>query len=395
MSAAWSATPLCRSLAWKLDFLDKPLGEHHKRHSNATPVLGGLAMMIGWWITLGGGLAIARFCSSWLPEEVASYLQGIDSVWRPLLVIAIGATSLGCMGMLDDRSPLGPFVKLFLQALICGIVVLYPNLRVTLFYNHPVLTWGMTLAWFLFIINAFNFFDNMDGLASGIACIAATLFALAAGIRGQFFVAALAMATAGAALGFYLHNKAPASIFMGDSGSHFLGFMLATLATLTNYYNTNPETGATSVAAVFVPAFILALPIFDTFAVVVIRLREGRPIYHGDHSHISHRFLKLGVSRKTAVTLVHLLAIAIGLGALPLLNLNPKTTTLLVFLQAMAMLTLVSILHGINRDDTPQELASEDAKLAAKQAAEAEAKQHADTTDKPAGHSSTEPHTST
>lgn len=339
-------TPLCRLISWKIDLLDKPLGEGHKKHTNATPLLGGMAMLAGWLLTLGGGLLIASLFREQLPESFRSVLSGITDVRQLLIVIIGGAGSLAVMGLIDDKLALGPGIKLLLQIIICGAVAAFDNVRITLFWDIPVVTWLITVGWFLFIINSFNFLDNMDGLASGLATIAALIFSGIAGIRGQYFVAALGMATAGSALGFYWHNKSPASIFMGDSGSHFLGFLLAVLGSLTLFY----KEGETSIAALLIPVFILALPIFDTFAVMVIRLREKRPIYKGDHSHISHRFLKMGCSRKTAVNLVHLLAIAIGLTAFPLLWLGTGGV-ILVLLQAGAMLALVSILHAIDQQE--------------------------------------------
>jgi UDP-GlcNAc:undecaprenyl-phosphate GlcNAc-1-phosphate transferase len=343
------STPLCRRLARKAAFLDHPLGEHHKQHDDSTPLLGGLAMLIGWIVTVFGGLAAAHLfmhhldpaLTNRLGPELVAQLQGIPKVFGRLGAIAGGAGVLCIMGIIDDKKQLGPFVKVACQIIVCSVVALAPDLRVTMFWEHPMITWGLTVLWYVFIINAFNFFDNMDGLASGMALIASVLFAITAGLQGQYYVAALAAVTAGTALGFYAFNRHPASIFMGDAGSHFLGFLLASIATLTIYHR--PEDVST-VAAWLTPLFILALPVFDTFAVIVIRIRNRKPIYYGDHNHISHRFLKMGFDRPTAVLLVHILAFAIGLGALPLLWL-PSAPAALVLVQSLVMLLLVSILH--------------------------------------------------
>jgi UDP-GlcNAc:undecaprenyl-phosphate GlcNAc-1-phosphate transferase len=339
-----AATACFRKLAWKIEFLDRPLGEMHKKHEHAIPLMGGMAILTAWALTLAAGVIGATQLPHLMPTSITVYADGVREILPVFLVIAGGGAALAVMGLIDDKRPLGPFVKLGLQILICGVVACYPKLRITLFWSQPIVTWCLTLFWFLFIINAFNFFDNMDGLSSGIAVIAALLFAVVAGLREQYFVATLAAVTAGSALGFYFYNRSPASIFMGDSGSHFLGYLLAVLGSLTVFYD--PKADQT-VAAVLIPLFVLALPVFDTFAVIVIRTRAGKPIYHGDHNHISHRFVKMGYDRKTAVRLVHLLALAIGLGALPLLWLS-TTGALLVLAQAGAMLTLVSILHMNN-----------------------------------------------
>lgn len=334
-------TPICRHVSRRLNFYDVPLGQFHKKHGQSTPLLGGMAILIGWMVTVYAGLWYALSFRPIMPDGVQEIVPGILSV-RPLLsVISVGAVALTIMGLLDDRKPLGPFVKFALQFLICAGVALYPKLQITVFFQSHAITWLITVFWYMFIINAFNFFDNMDGLASGMAVIGGALFTVVAAFRGQIFVAALGAATAGAALGFYLYNRYPASIFMGDSGSHFLGFMLAVIATLTMFYN---PSASPTIAPILIPVLVLAVLIFDTFAVVVIRLRHGKPIYYGDHNHISHRFCRMGMSRQSAVFLVHLLSLTIGLGAITLLWLDTKGVVL-VLLQSAALLLLVTILH--------------------------------------------------
>ena len=344
-------TPLCRSLSWRWGFVDKPLGQAHKKHDDATPLLGGAAMIIGWLATVYSGLLAARLLLPALPDELRTMLVEANTreVWSLLAVISLGAVFLGIVGVVDDRRPMGPLIKLACQLVLCGIVALFPKLQITLFWQGGVMKWLITLGWFIFVVNAFNFFDNMDGLAAGVAFIASLLFAVVGALRGQVFVTALGACTAGTALGFLLYNRNPASIFMGDAGSHFLGYLLAAQGALTKFYM---DEASPTVAPVFIPVFILALPIFDTFAVIVIRLRQGRPIYSGDHNHISHRFLRLGVSRRTAVFLVHLLALALGLGGVAMLWL-PLNGVVLIFVQAGAILTLVSILQCTNGEEEP------------------------------------------
>jgi UDP-GlcNAc:undecaprenyl-phosphate/decaprenyl-phosphate GlcNAc-1-phosphate transferase len=345
-------TPLCRFFAWKYNILDKPLGEHHKQHENATPLLGGMAMLLGWLVTLLGGLVLAKTeaLGAVFPEAQKA-AAGISDISSLLFSIIGGALALAVMGVIDDRKPFGPFPKLFFQFLICGLVAYYPKIQISLFTTNPYLMWGMTVLWFLFIINAFNFFDNMDGLAAGIACIAAVSFAFVAGYRGQYFVATLGAATAGVSFGFYFFNRFPASIFMGDSGSHFLGYLLAVMGSLTLFYH--PDSTPTA-APVFIPLFILALPIFDAFAVIIIRRHLGTPIFHGDHNHMSHRFLKMGLEPKVAVLMVHLISMTISLAALQLLWAGIKGV-ILVFLQTACVLVFVSMLH-MRYHDVKQEV---------------------------------------
>lgn len=339
--AAAITTPIFRNISWKLNILDIPLGEFHKKHGQSTPLLGGMAMLVAWLITLYSGLLYAVAFGQNLPDQFADVVAGVQTVQSLLLAITAGAILLTGMGFVDDRRPLGPFLKFGLQLIICGLVAVHHKLRITLFLDSNLFTWALTVFWFMFIINAFNFFDNMDGLAAGTAVITGILFTVVAAARSQIFVAALGAATAGVALGFYVYNRYPASIFMGDSGSHFLGFMLAVIGALTMFYN--PAASPTA-APILIPVLVLAVLIFDTFAVVIIRLRNGDPIYYGDHNHISHRFQQMGLSRPVAVCLVHLLTLIIGLGALTLLWLD-RIGVVLVFIQSAAVLLLVSILH--------------------------------------------------
>ena len=336
-------TYFCRQLSWKLNMLDRPLGEHHKKHRKATPLLGGLGMFLSWILIIFPALWLLQTADQFLPLGIQQQIPGISSVKPLIYVITLGAGSLTIIGLIDDWRPLGPFVKLLLQLIICASVSLYPKIRITVFMENQFLTWFVTVCWFMFIINAINFFDNMDGLASGIALIAAIIFTLVAAFRNQYFVAALGSSTAGCAIGFHLFNRYPASIFMGDSGSHFLGFMLSVIGSLTSFYQ--PVTTPT-VASLLIPFLVLAVPIFDTVMVIFIRACNGKPIHCGDHNHISHRFHQMGIGRKRSVFLVHLLALSIGFGALTLLWLE-TTGAILILFQTITILVLITVLHQI------------------------------------------------
>ena len=175
------------------------------------------------------------------------------------------------------------------------------------------------------------------------------LFAFVAGVRGQYFVAVLGATTCGTASGFLVYNRPPATIFMGDAGSHFLGYMLAVTGTLTTYYT--PAESPTP-APVLIPLLILGLPIFDLAAVVVMRIYHGKPVYVGDHTHISHRFTNLGLPRGQAVLVVYLLMFAVGAGAVTLLWL-PLAGSVIVLLQTIAVLATVSLvqLYGSGKEN--------------------------------------------
>ncbi len=332
-------TRVARDLAPRLGFVDIPLNEAHKRHVSATPVCGGAAMLSAWLLAIGGGVLAAWLGRGFLPAGVTEHLANVRAVGGRLAVLAICVAGMSLLGLLDDRKALRAWQKFLGQLLFAGVAAAW-GMRVTALIPVPAVNWAITVFWILLIVNALNFLDNMDGLAGGIAALAAFLFLFIAAARGQHFVAVLAAATCGTACGFLVYNKPKASIFMGDAGSHFLGFTLAIIGTLTNYYTEDSRT----LAPLLTPILILGLPIFDTCAVVVIRLRLGQPIYKGDNRHISHRFQHLGLSRPLATLLVCLLSFTVGCGAVALLWLPPAGVAV-VLLQSALVFAIVSIIQ--------------------------------------------------
>ncbi len=345
-------TYVCRHAAPRLGFVDKPMREGHKLHGSAVPVLGGVAMVAAWLVVIFGGVFGSGLLRHLLSRSVVYYIPGMQTVLPQLGWIGAGAVGLVVLGVIDDRWPLGALTKFAGQFAVAGAVACY-GVRVTVFWSHPIMTWGITTFWILLLINAVNFFDNMDGLAAGTAVIAAFFFAFTAGVREQYFVAAMAAATCGTASGFLLYNRPPATIFMGDAGSQFLGYALAVIGALTTYYT--PAESLTP-APVLIPLLVLALPIFDAIAVVVMRLHRGQPVYIGDHTHISHRFTRLGLSRTQAVMVVYLVHFAVGASAIALLWL-PLAGVCVVILQAMAILALVSLIqyYATDEEDSAEE----------------------------------------
>ena len=338
-------TPICRSLAWKWNVLDKPLAEGHKLHSNATPVLGGLAMVSAWALVIIIGVVIMHLAPEILPEKLQTAARGIRSVIDQVYVIVGGALGMFLIGVADDKRPMSAKLKLSLQIAIIAVVAKW-GVQITLFSANAYLQWLLSFSWMMVILNAINFYDNMDGLLSGVAAICAFIFMLAAATMGQYLVAILAAVTCGVAIGFYFFNRNPASIFMGDGGSHFLGYMLGVIGAMVTYYKGSMVAHEPNVIAPFlVPFMVLALPLFDLGAVVVIRLRNNKPIYIGDHNHISHRFVRMGFSRKHAVRLIHLLSFVIGISGIALLHAN-ITAAAMLLAQTAALFIFLTILHS-------------------------------------------------
>ncbi|MCP4179063.1 MAG: undecaprenyl/decaprenyl-phosphate alpha-N-acetylglucosaminyl 1-phosphate transferase [bacterium] len=331
-----------KKIAIQINLIDKPSEQSHKKHKTAIPLMGGAAMCTTWCITLLIGiLAPSVLPIAQLPQTIMDNLTGIVDVTPKLIIIIIGGILISLLGFIDDKYNMNAKTKFFGQFFIVALVVIFTDIKITLFIQTNIIHMLLSILWIVVIINAINFFDNMDGLAVGIASIAFFFFTTAALIFNHYFVASLGAVGLGTTLGFWFYNHSPASIFMGDSGSHFLGYILGITSAYTTYY----QQGIThSYLSVLIPIFIMALPLFDLLSVVIIRLKIKKPIYIGDNNHISHRFCKMGMSRKTSVFCVHLLAVIIGLSVLPLLWGDEKTT-IVCFIQACIILILISIVQ--------------------------------------------------
>jgi UDP-GlcNAc:undecaprenyl-phosphate GlcNAc-1-phosphate transferase len=211
------------------------------------------------------------------------------------------------LGWLDDKHELRASRKFAGQMLLAALVAC-AGARITLFVPSIIFSYAVTILWIVTVMNAFNFMDNMNGLCAGLGAIGAGCFALVAAADQQYLVAAIAYLTVGALLGFLPYNFPRAQSFLGDSGSHLIGYLLAILAILPHYYSVrHPRPWA-----VLVPLFALAVPLADMVCVVILRWRIGQPFYIGDTNHLSHRLVRLGLTRTQAVLLIWLGAILIG-----------------------------------------------------------------------------------
>ncbi|MBO5899616.1 MAG: undecaprenyl/decaprenyl-phosphate alpha-N-acetylglucosaminyl 1-phosphate transferase, partial [Lentisphaeria bacterium] len=245
------------------------------------------------------------------------------------------------LGLIDDKIAMSAKVKFTGQFVIALIAVFLGGVKFNIFPEYPVCSTAFTLFWIMLLMNSINFFDNMDGLAVGTVAIAMALFAAVAALNGQFLVASFSALNCGVCCGFWFYNANPATIFMGDSGSHFIGYLAAIISSQVTFFD---KSFSLSRFPVLMPMFILALPLFDTLMVVLIRTRNKKPFWIGDHNHISHRFVRMGLDRKQAVQLVHLMALAIGIGILPVFWGNFTTAAILVF-QSLILLLIVTCLQ--------------------------------------------------
>ena len=332
--------PLCRKAALRRGLMDRPCSEGHKNHAQATPVVGGVAMALVWFPVLALALAGSVLLAPWLPAFLTEPLGGLRTALPSLATVVLCALLLVLMGYRDDRAHLSARTKLAVQ-LGAALLTALLGPRILVGVVPLWLSWLLTALWIATVVNAMNFFDNMNGLAGGVAVIAfAFLFAIAA-LRGQLFVGAFNALSGGVALGFLFHNFPKAKVFMGDCGSHFLGYLLAVSCILTTFYH--PE-NTPSLLALTIPLLVLAVPLLDAITVVLLRLRLHKPIYVGDNRHLSHRFVALGLSRTQAVLAIWLLSLLAGTGALSLLW-TPPMAALLILAQMAAMVTLILLIQ--------------------------------------------------
>lgn len=306
--------PLTMRVALRCGYFAIPGGRHI--HAKPTPTLGGMAIVFGFLIVLFGNLAISHPLEPWLRvhlPQIAMYIGSIHFTFHRLEAVLFGALIMSALGLVDDRHPLRPELKMGIM-ILATIPLLLAGIRIEGFLPWPWAGSTLTILWVVFLTNSFNFLDNMDGLTGGIAAIVSLAFGLISFFSGQWFITAIYAALAGALLGFLWHNISPARTFMGDNGSLFIGYLIGSLSILSTYY----KPGEPSILPILTPIVVLGVPIFDTLSVMWIRWRTHQPLMQGDKNHFSHRLVDLGMSRRYAVTFIYILTGVVALGAIPM-----------------------------------------------------------------------------
>jgi UDP-GlcNAc:undecaprenyl-phosphate GlcNAc-1-phosphate transferase len=276
-------TPLAGRLARRFDVMDRPGG--HKTHVEATPYLGGVALALGM-------------------VAIAALTGGSDG---KLLTVVACAGVLGAVGLIDDIRTISPFVRLAYEG-VAGVALWLVGIRAGV-WDVPAVDLALTVGWVIAVTNAFNFIDNMDGVASGVAAACGIGIAAISGSNGDFLVASLALAVAGASLGFLRYNFPPASIFLGDAGSLLLGFLVAALVLQVDL---PVSPGLPRAVAV---ALMTGVPLFDLTLVVAARIRERRPLWQGGSDHSAHRLSRGGRSGREVVVIAAAVQLACSGGA--------------------------------------------------------------------------------
>lgn len=303
--ASFLLTPYVKKLAFKIGALDKP--DQRKVHKKLMPRLGGLAIYLGFMIAVISSVHVSK----------------------DILGLLVGGTVILVVGIIDDVYQLPAKVKLLGQIVAAAVLVLF-DIKIE-WLNNP---WGgyfyleyfsipLTIFWVISFTNVVNLIDGLDGLAAGVSAIASITVILVAVHQGYYSVALITSALAGGIIGFIRYNFNPATIFMGDTGSMFIGYMLAAISIFG-------AVKSAATIALLVPAIALGLPIMDTAFAILRRYTNGRPIFQPDKGHLHHRLLAMGLSQRQAVMLMYAISAALSVAAVVLTEVDGYFAALVI-----------------------------------------------------------------
>jgi len=316
-----AAVPLCKLFG----LIDMPGAEPHKLHSRPTPLAGGLV--------IGMSLVIIILI---YPALFKGQMGGV--ITSAIIILLFG--------IWDDRVGLSARMKFFGQFLAVGLTI-YSGIRIEILSesNVPtgegianILNIVLTVFWLIGITNAFNLIDSMDGIVAGLSTLSSVVFIFVTSFSGQLELTAWSAVLAGIGLALYFWNSPPARYFLGDSGAQTLGFLLAILALLYNPVNKDQA------SSWFTPILILGVPIFDTTLVVFSRLRRHTPPFEGNRDHTYHRLVHAGMHSSRAVSLLHIVALAVDGIALFALSQRPLFANLIFAICLITGASLIIIL---------------------------------------------------
>lgn len=325
---AFITVPFVRVVAFRRNFISMPRSDRH--HTSPTPMLGGIAIVLSIFFSTTVIFAAFPLISALLNQTASA----VDSTTYAIAVGSILYFTL--VGLLDDRLRFPPLQKLLLQSVGVLALVFVGNVRISLPLPFPTLTNGvLSYCWLMYVMNAYNYSDNMDGNAGMIGLICSIFFTLIAVINGQIELAILSVAIAGACASFLRYNLfgSPHYIFMGDAGSLPLGALLACIGILVRFRSDSPWITWP------VPVIVLAIPLFDTAMVFFSRWRRHEPLFKGNVDHLSHRFSRLGMGRM-GVPLAMGLSQAL-LGCLAIIVMNGSLLDSLIIQLTLAGLALL------------------------------------------------------
>ena len=310
------ATPIVGRLARKLDLLDRPSDAPHKSHLEAIPYGGGPAVFCGFAV-VGTLLSTSDFANSLLAASAAILILGLYDDWR--------------------NSP--PLVRFLIQiGLSCWIATSLPTCKLPFVESMPALQVGITAIFITAVTNAFNFLDNMDGLAAGLGSIVLFVLALFAVEMQLYMLAKLGIGLAAALTGFLVFNFPPAKIFLGDAGGLMVGFVVGVISVAMLHGAAAAPIETDLKPQHLAPLVPLVVPLYDLVSDIVIRLHRRAYPWVGDHNHISHRLVRQGMSRRGAVLAIYLISFLTSAPILLLGFLPPVSGWILVlFAPAIAL----------------------------------------------------------
>lgn len=304
-------TPAAERIAVKFHAIDKP--NERKVHQKPIPLWGGLAIAAAAIASIIIAVVIFPSVRQMLDPRLIKNLLGILTAGILILIL----------GMVDDKISVPAKIKLLVQifaAIILirfGVAITFLNVPgMGLVYLPAWLSWGATIFWIVGLTNAINLLDGLDGLLAGVSTIFALLFFIVALLKGQYITALLMMGLAGSSLGFLRYNFNPARIFMGDTGSLFLGLMYSSLSIIG-------ALKVTTTVALFIPLLIMGLPVLDTSFAIIRRFLSKKPIFSPDKEHIHHKLLAKGLTQKQAVFFIYIICGTLGAIGLSLVLIIP------------------------------------------------------------------------
>lgn len=322
---SFAATPIAYRLAFKLGAIDVPK-DKRRVHKKPTPRLGGVAIVFGFMV------AICCF----------------GEITREFAAILVGAAIIFVMGIVDDCKDLPAKFKFVIQIIAAIVVMVGGNIRITVFTNPNIFSdnpymvlpdWMsviVTIVWIVFITNAVNFIDGLDGLAAGVSAIMSVSLVFISLRMQEYAVAVIGLALMGACFGFLPFNFNPAKIFMGDCGSTFLGFILATLS-IQGVFKSY------AIISFAVPLLILGLPLFDAMFAMIRRIWHGKNPMSADRGHLHHRLIDTGFSQKQTVFILYAISAVLGITAVLLAEYG-SMRALILLITVLVLFLLVAIL---------------------------------------------------
>ncbi|OIN97948.1 hypothetical protein AUJ66_01900 [Candidatus Desantisbacteria bacterium CG1_02_38_46] len=328
-SVSYFLTPLVRFVAIKLKVLDYP--NQRKKHQIPTPLLGGIAVYVAYAVSILWNL------------EFSLELKGI----------AVGSTIILLIGVIDDWKNLPAGIKLAGHIAAASIVIFWGGSTISFIPHWPcekILEIIISYFWLAGVTTAFNCMDGVDGLATGLGIISGVCFFAIAYLTHQSYLGFLSIALIGACAGFLRHNWKPASIFLGDGGSNFIGFVLAGLALLGSWSDTNP------MVSLGIPLLILAVPIFDMVYITASRIKNGNVrnlhqwIEYVGRDHFHHRLINLGFGERGAVIFIYFLSLSLGISAIAISRTGFREVILLLT-QAIIILLIITSVMVVGRKE--------------------------------------------